>query len=443
MKNKYQDIQNTKANIDSSGIDWRTKSFSHPERTIRLGTSFSGIGAIEHSFHRLGLNCKVQFAGDIDENCKKAYFANYHIKEEQWHKDIHEFDATPFKSKVDLFVGGAPCQAFSLRGKHGGFEDTRGTLFREFARVVIECQPKVFIFENVRGMLYHDKGNTWDVIHNTFENDCGYQVYYQILNSKDYGVPQNRERVLFIGCRKDQPLIDCVPATISEKDKVTVYEAISDLDFIENGEEKTEYENVNVDAQYSELLRHRKADSSISRGRCNTLYSDWCRNGRLGFRFNMERTPFYVKNLEDLETGNVLEGCHLFNHQTSQQNDDVKTRLEIIVRHGEYDDACKDELRERNVMSNKRNYTVLNPKGQSPTVVTMPDDFIHYSACRAMTVREMARLQSFDDSFVFQGKRTTGGEMRKRDIPQYTLVGNAVPPLMAKAIGDVILKNIR
>lgn len=264
-----------------------------------------------------------------------------------------------------------------------------------------------------------------------------------VVNSSDYGVPQNRERVLFIGCRKDQPLIDSIPATISEKDKVTVYEALSDLDFIENGEEKTEYENVNVDEQYSELLRHRKADSSISRGRCNTLYSDWCRNGRLGFRFNMERTPFYAKNLDDLENGTIIEGCHLFNHQTSQQNDDVKTRLEIIVRHGEYDDACKNELRERNVMSNKRNYTVLNPKGQSPTVVTMPDDFIHYSACRAMTVREMARLQSFDDSFVFQGKRTTGGEMRKKDIPQYTLVGNAVPPLMAKAIGDVILKNIR
>lgn len=263
-----------------------------------------------------------------------------------------------------------------------------------------------------------------------------------VVNSSDYGVPQNRERVLFIGCRKDQPLIDCIPATISEKDKVTVYEAISDLDFINNGEEKTEYENVDVDEQYSELLRHRKADSSISRGRCNTLYSDWCRNGRMGFRFNMERDPFYVKNLEDLESGNIIEGCHLYNHQTSQQNDDVKTRLEIIVRHGEYNDACKDELRERNVMSNKRNYTVLNPNGQSPTVVTMPDDFIHYSACRAMTVREMARLQSFDDSFVFQGKRTTGGEMRKKDIPQYTLVGNAVPPLMAKAIGDVILKNI-
>ena len=203
MKNKYQDIQNTKAKIDNSGIDWQAKSFSHPERTIRLGTSFSGIGAIEHSFHRLGLNCEIQFAGDIDENCKKAYFANYNITEGQWHKDIHEFDATPFKGKIDLFVGGAPCQAFSLRGKHGGFEDTRGTLFREFARVVIECQPKVFIFENVRGMLYHDKGNTWNVIHNTFEKDCGYQVYYQILNSRDYGVPQSRDRIYCIGFKKE------------------------------------------------------------------------------------------------------------------------------------------------------------------------------------------------------------------------------------------------
>lgn len=264
-----------------------------------------------------------------------------------------------------------------------------------------------------------------------------------VVNSSDYGVPQNRERVLFIGCRKDQLLIENIPATISDKDKVTVYEAIADLDFIDNGEEKTEYEVVEAHDRYSDLMRHRKADSSISRGRSKTLYSDWCRNGRLGFRFEMNRDPFYVKNLEDLKTGNVVEGYHLFNHQTSLQSDEVKTRLEIIVKHGEYDDACKDELREHRVMSNKRNYTVLNPKGQSPTVVTMPDDFIHYSACRAMTVREMARLQSFDDSFVFQGKRTTGGEMRKKDIPQYTLVGNAVPPLMAKAIGDVILKKIR
>lgn len=202
MVNKYSDIQNTKANIDVAN-DWRTLEFSHPERTIRLGTSFSGIGAIEQSFRRLGLNCQIQFAGDIDANCKEAYFANYPITEDRWHTDVHDFDAKKYKGEIDLFVGGAPCQAFSLRGKHGGFEDTRGTLFREFARIVKECQPKVFIFENVKGMLSHDKGRTWQVIKNTFEEYCGYDVYFQVLNGKDYGVPQSRERLYCIGFREE------------------------------------------------------------------------------------------------------------------------------------------------------------------------------------------------------------------------------------------------
>ena len=195
MKNKYSDIQNTKVNLDTDPANWQMRRFAFPDRTIRLATSFSGIGAIEHAFHRLGLNVELQFAGDIDENCKQAYLANYPLEESRWHNDITNFDAKPYKGLVDLFVGGAPCQAFSMRGKRGGFEDTRGTLFSDFARVVIECQPKVFIFENVKGMLNHDKGRTWNVIKRTFEEDCGYQVYYQVLNSKDYGVPQSRERI--------------------------------------------------------------------------------------------------------------------------------------------------------------------------------------------------------------------------------------------------------
>lgn len=199
MKNKYSEIQNTKANLDADPANWLTRPVAFPGRTIRLATSFSGIGAIEHAFHRLGLNVQLQFAGDIDPDCKRAYLANYPLDESRWHDDITQFDAKPFNGQVDLFVGGAPCQAFSMRGKRGGFEDTRGTLFREFARVVIECEPKVFIFENVKGMLNHDRGRTWSVIKRTFEQDCGYQVYFQVLNSKDYGVPQSRERIYCIG----------------------------------------------------------------------------------------------------------------------------------------------------------------------------------------------------------------------------------------------------
>lgn len=199
MKQIIHNIQNTIDNIDSSGHDWRNSVFAYPGRKIRLGTTFSGIGAIEHAFQRLGLETDILFAGDIDQNCKKAYFANYKISEDRWHSDIKELDATSFKGQVDLFVGGAPCQAFSLRGKHGGFEDTRGTLFREFARIVIECQPKIFIFENVKGLLSHDNGKTWDTIRRTFMEDCGYDIHYQVLNSKDYGIPQSRDRVYCIG----------------------------------------------------------------------------------------------------------------------------------------------------------------------------------------------------------------------------------------------------
>ena len=194
--------QNTDSNIDYEGLSWVLRDFAFPNRTIRLATTFSGIGAIEYAIKRLGLNYRIVFAGDIDKNCKKTYFANYKIKDEQWHSDIRNFNATPYLDKVDLFVGGAPCQAFSIVGEQRGFDDTRGTLFREFARVVKECKPKLFIFENVQGLFRHDNGKTWEIIYNTFKDYCGYDVHYQLLNARDYGIPQTRERLYCIGFRK-------------------------------------------------------------------------------------------------------------------------------------------------------------------------------------------------------------------------------------------------
>lgn len=259
----------------------------------------------------------------------------------------------------------------------------------------------------------------------------------------DYGVPQNRERVLFIGCRKDQELIDAIPATVAEDEKVTVYEAIHDLDFLGNGCIADSYLTQRIILEYESLLRRREVQGHISDAEDTHTFSEWSKIGRFGHRFNFCCEPFYVRSLEDLNNNLFCEEPVLYNHQTSAQSDDVKERLSIIAKHGAYDDDCKVELTQLGLESNKRNYTVLNPKGQSPTVVTMPDDFIHYAAHRAMTVREMARLQSFDDSFVFQGKRQTGGNKRKSEIPQYTLVGNAVPPLMARAIANTILKHIK
>jgi len=270
-----------------------------------------------------------------------------------------------------------------------------------------------------------------------------YNVEQMVLLSSDYGVPQNRERVVFIGSRNDQKPIKEVPATVKPDEKVTVYEAIADLDFIGNGEVRTEYATPEPHPEWDGLVKRRKVDGEITDTDEAKTFAEWSKAGRLSHRFDFECQPFYVKDKDELNSKMNMETAELFNHQTSAQNDIVMRRLQVIGQCGGYTDECKAKLKELGLESQKRNYFVLKPDAQSPTVVTMPDDFIHYSRYRAMTVREMARLQSFDDNFVFQGKRQTGGDKRKSEIPQYTLVGNAVPPLMSRAIANEILKNIQ
>ena len=355
MKNKYAEIQNTKANIDSSPISWQNRQFSYPARTIRLATSFSGIGAIEHAFHRLGLNCEIQFAGDIDENCKKAYFANYSIREEQWHTDVHNFDARPFKGKVDLFVGGAPCQAFSLRGKHGGFSDTRGTLFREFARIVIECQPKVFIFENVKGMLSHDKGRTWETIKETFENDCDYDVYYQILNGKDYGVPHSRDRIYCIGFKKETDFKYPAPIPLTK----TLYD----------------YLQSSFDKKY---FLKRKGVNFITR--------------------TINRQKSYTQ-----VNGNIML-CQKRNQQFNWHGDFVfhpKLKEDSLTPDSDENLYCVSDFEENYFnISNIERYAI-QLDGECGNVVRANIDEVdnQYGRFRKLTPRECLRLMGFDDSF--------------------------------------------
>ncbi|WP_290391470.1 DNA cytosine methyltransferase [Paramuribaculum intestinale] len=312
--------------------------------------------------------------------------------------------------------------------------------FREMIKLYAYTLDETFDF--IRSYAISDKSE--DEFNSHLEAIRLYRVARPIVAlSANYGVPQNRERVLFIGCRKDQQLIDDVPATVSDEEKVTVYEAIHDLDFIGNGSMETSYGKRRVIEDCEPLIRTREVQGRLSQSDNAHTFAEWSKTGRFSHRFTFSCEPFYVRSIDDLKNNLFCEEPALYNHQTSSQSDEVKQRLSIIARHGAYDADCKQELSELGLDSNKRNYTVLNPKGQSPTVVTMPDDFIHYAAHRAMTVREMARLQAFDDSFVFQGKRQTGGNKRKSEIPQYTLVGNAVPPLMARAIANTILQHIK
>ena len=183
-------------------ITWKEKLFSRPNAEIRLGTLFSGIGAIEQALKRLNLKNSITFAGDIDPHVKQSYFANYEISTSNWHSDITTFSAEKYYGEVDLLVGGSPCQAFSMVGKRLGLEDVRGTLFYDFARIVNETKPKVFIYENVKGLKNHDNGNTWTVVKDVLSG-LGYKLFDTVMNSKDYGIPQNRERIIVVGFADD------------------------------------------------------------------------------------------------------------------------------------------------------------------------------------------------------------------------------------------------
>lgn len=216
--------QNSRENIDWNGILWRNRNFSHPERTIAIGTSCSGIGAPEQALRQLGLNTKIMFAGDIDKNVKKSYFANYDITEEQWHNDLFKFDATKFKGKIDLFMAGICCQTFSRAGKMKGVEDeTRGQLFKAFTRVIRECEPKIWIMENVDNMLTCHNGEDWKIIKAEFDT-LGYDIHYQVLNACDYDIPQNRRRLFVIGFKHATDFLFPAPVELSKR----VYDFLED-----------------------------------------------------------------------------------------------------------------------------------------------------------------------------------------------------------------------
>lgn len=209
---------------------------------IRLATLFSGIGAIEQALIRMHEDYEIVFACDngeieidfdvdkakeeifkisnrVDKKkyvdnlykssrktnfVKKSYLANYPINEDDFHLDVRLLDGKDYENQVDLLVGGSPCQSFSSIGFKGGLEDARGTLFYDYARIINEVKPKVFIYENVRGLTTHDCGRTWQKIKDIFMNTLHYKITEpKVLNASDFGIPQTRRRLFVVGIRDD------------------------------------------------------------------------------------------------------------------------------------------------------------------------------------------------------------------------------------------------
>lgn len=259
---------------------------------LRLATVFSGIGSIEFALKRLGINHEIVFAcdngerddvvidydkefdviknlGTLEEKHKyqedlynrltkrknyvqESYMANYECPNSRFYQDIKLLDGRDFKGKIDLFVGGSPCQSFSSVGFQGGLEDTRGTLFYDFARLVKEIEPKVFIYENVRNLLNHDGGKTWGIIKNVFYS-LGYCISYKVLNASDYGIPQTRRRLFVVGYKSKNVYFrfpDCKELKFKMADFMIDNCAFGKFVYGEKGELLVGKKKGNVDQKY-------------------------------------------------------------------------------------------------------------------------------------------------------------------------------------------------
>lgn len=350
---------------------------------------------------------------------------------------------------IDLMIGGPSCQGFSRAGRRDK-SDPRNMLFGEYVRVISEIRPKYIILENVEGFvdmqfmgykgitgIEYPDGSVTPFILRSELNEIGYHTLEpRILNAADYGVPQRRNRIIFMGYRDGMKPPAYPEPTVKNHKYLTLKDAIGDLII----DEKTR-ETVNPG------LRKYQKDSR--NGRTPAINGKPIKASK---QMNME-TPKQVPVVTErfnlfkqgetgtslrkriMEEGIDLSGVPALVHMCAES---FKMTDEQVIKLFKAKKASDEQV---SVLLTKKNIRQRWAEDQpSATVVTIPDDYISPWEDRTFTVREMARCQSFDDSFEFMGKRTTGGLRRRVEVPQYTQVGNAVPPLLAKAVALEILK---
>lgn len=368
---------------------------------------FSGCGGLTKGFSLAGI--RSIFASDIDENCKKTFNRNFPDVPFLC-KDITmitkaEVDALTGGAVPDIIIGGPPCQGFSLANKRRNkvADDPRNRLFYGFVKFINWYSPRIFVMENVKGLLSMKNGQVLATILEEFShagNIGGYNVSYKVLLASDYGVPQNRERVIFIGIRNDLNLSPHFPQPLELEHKVTVDEAISDLPQIEacQGSEVMTYEK-EPQNDFQRLMR-----------------------GNMQFVTNhiaMRHTPRLIARFQAIKPGQSL--------------------LDVWETHGAVKRGAPEEKSEVKFGQNNQRLFGNLP---APTIAaSFQSNFIHPHLNRNFTAREGARLQSFPDDFIFEGMRTKMSW--EKGLSQYQQIGNAVPVLMAKSIGECILEILK
>lgn len=367
---------------------------------------FAGCGGLSLGFEMAGF--EIPLAIEKDEWASETY------KENHPHTKVITCDITeitdlenliPKKDlPIDGIIGGPPCQGFSLSGNRDK-NDPRNSLFMEFVRFVKFFNPKFFVMENVTGILSmktKSNENVKDLILSEY-NAAGYNVKICKLNAAEYGVPQSRLRIIFIGIRKDLPFNEKQIAPkpfLFGNNQITIEQAIMDLPQIDAGEGE----------EFMAYLKEPKND-----------YQNWARNGSIGVynHVAMRHTQRLIERFKNIGFGQSVADVDK-THQQRKRGDASKISGKVFSQN------------------NMRPY----PNKPSPTIpASFQSNFIHPFLNRNFTAREGARLQSFPDTYIFHGKRTTMSW--EKNLSQYQQIGNAVPPLLGKAIAENITQYLK
>ncbi len=435
---------------------------------------FCGAGGMSEGLIQAGFH--ILFSSDINEDVEKTY-KNRHTQlgllqgfNTYYHRcDIRElsgnfinncisnltiFNNRELPNDIDVIFGGPPCQGFSRAGKRQ-VDDPRNLLFREYLRVINEVNPKYVVMENVVGFLdtkfygfigvtgqtYEDGMVAPDILRQEFELIGYHTLEPRILDAANFGVPQRRNRIIFIAYRDDVNIPNYPePTIVNENDKISIQTAISDL--IRNTRTRNRLYNGNRTQYQIDSINGRTPN--INRETINSngiFYNNDVSNHTaiIKERFSLFREGESGSHLRmRVSTNGInLRGKNaLIAYCSNKLNIPTEEVIERY-RNAEVDTEMLDIL-----LSKKNIRSRLDRSKPSATVMTLPDDYISPFEPRTFTVRELARLQSFDDSFIFLGKRTTGGIRRRVEVPQYSQVGNAVPPLLARAIAQEIMNAI-
>jgi DNA (cytosine-5)-methyltransferase 1 len=327
----------------------------------------------------------------------------------------HSKDLKKLRGNIDLVVGGPPCQGFSMAGRRNE-KDERNKMIDAYIKFIKLVKPNSLFFENVKGFTigFKNKKYRGEAYSNYVLrelNKIGYNVEGKIIDFSEFGIPQRRKRFILIGLRKDQEKKPKDFFNILFQDKIK---------FLKKKGLKS---NINVKDAISDLERKNgEIDSVNFKLFKEGLYSKPKTNYQKLLRKNKDRIPD--------------------SHRFAKHNDSTINKFKYVLKNCKKNINLDKKTREKFGLK-KKCVIPLCPKKVSPTLTTLPDDYIHYSEPRILTVREYARIQSFNDWFEFKGKYTTGGKLRKKEVPRYTQVGNAIPPLFGEQSGGVLIKILR